>query len=579
MPKMYTQQEEAFNAINLFLADDHNVLEDIAMFLNSDELVEHILDDYLYSKDKVLDALHQKLLDGGINLGAAIFRLDGYAGTGKTYLTIELLESLVDENVCLIAPTHKACNNIGKMLPEYLDDINISTVASFLGVTYNEDNNTYAVTNKSNREGCTIIIVDEVSMISTAYSKLFLKIFLDLYRGYRKSGSKRYPSHVKVIFVGDPAQLNPIDSEIKNYRANPPSPIWNYHCPNYKLTNVIRYDGDLARVAEEIRSNNRWGLSLYPYETTDDETIILHKVFIEWLNTASTYFLDEQFIEDPDYCRMIAYTNERVDDLNFKMRQIIHGRENLDDYIKGDLLIVTEAYHYTHIHGNEPSEVDAHTGNETLSEFIDQLSYLEPDGSPFNSTDGTLSDFIDLGPDESPFKSTDETTSLRDFVRVSKGATLGATLSASSIWLRRSTEMWVEEWDQELRTFKTPHDTYNDIKYTLLYITVLNGQSGSWIPVLTESSKVFYAEKHKELYDLKHGSGMAKAIYNEFHNPFAGQIKHAYALTCHRAQGSTIDYTFIDMDNISRNPHEKQAMQYVALTRTKTRSHIKRCGI
>ena len=65
------------------------------------------------------------------------------------------------------------------------------------------------------------------------------------------------------------------------------------------LNSIVRYNGDIARVAEEIRSDRIYNSSLYPFQTTPDKTITcLNRS--DWLKNAIAYFKSDSYIENPD---------------------------------------------------------------------------------------------------------------------------------------------------------------------------------------------------------------------------------------------------------------------------------------
>lgn len=51
------------------------------------------------------------------------------------------------------------------------------------------------------------------------------------------------------------------------------------------------------------------------------------------------------------------------------------------------------------------------------------------------------------------------------------------------------------------------------------------------------------------------------------------RISFAYALTTHKAQGSSIEYTFIDYNDLYRC-QDRQKILYTALTRAKQRAFV-----
>jgi len=62
----------------------------------------------------------------------------------------------------------------------------------------------------------------------------------------------------------------------------------------------------------------------------------------------------------------------------------------------------------------------------------------------------------------------------------------------------------------------------------------------------------------------------------ELKNTFQS-VRYAYALTAHRAQGSTYDNVFVDMADITANKDKREAYRalYVACTRARTAVTIK----
>jgi len=61
----------------------------------------------------------------------------------------------------------------------------------------------------------------------------------------------------------------------------------------------------------------------------------------------------------------------------------------------------------------------------------------------------------------------------------------------------------------------------------------------------------------------------------EFHESFH-YVRHAYAITAHRSQGSTYEKAFVDIHDILSNPNRKEAMRclYVAATRARKELHF-----
>jgi ATP-dependent exoDNAse (exonuclease V) alpha subunit len=85
--------------------------------------------------------------------------------------------------------------------------------------------------------------------------------------------------------------------------------------------------------------------------------------------------------------------------------------------------------------------------------------------------------------------------------------------------------------------------------------------------ILTKESEQFRSEKMKYYVQKKQ--------WNRYFNLSRAfdDVTYSYALTVHKAQGSSIDYVFLDTEDMRYCP-DLQKMLYTALTRTKIRAFI-----
>ena len=103
------------------------------------------------------------------------------------------------------------------------------------------------------------------------------------------------------------------------------------------LTKVVRYDGELAQIAEAIRSQPKYSRTLFPFTTTSDHTILcLPKS--QWFDKAIALFESTEFQQNPDHIRFLAWRNKTVDSLNHFVRSQLWGEDALL-YLPGDRLI------------------------------------------------------------------------------------------------------------------------------------------------------------------------------------------------------------------------------------------------
>jgi hypothetical protein len=218
--------------------------------------------------------------------------------------------------------SNKAAKNLSTLAHLENLDLKVRTIAQLLKQQPEIDEETGEEVFQSTAEidwsGYGVIVIDEFSMVSREnYQAIALEIKNSILS--------------KVVFVGDPAQLPPVGE--KEPVVSSASEI---EC-SHTLTKVVRYEGEIAKVAQLIRSNSRYGNYIYPFSSTSDSTIVcLPKA--EWLERGITLFKSQEFEQNPDYIRFLAWRNKTVDGLNSFVRRKIWG-ENVPNYVPGDRLI------------------------------------------------------------------------------------------------------------------------------------------------------------------------------------------------------------------------------------------------
>lgn len=158
------------------------------------------------------------------------FVLKGYAGTGKSLL-MKKLHALTRWNLYFSAPTNKAT----KVLSDFIGE-QCRTTYSILGLRMVEEDDQQVLSSAKPIDlgSCPILVIDEAGMIPEFMANI-LRELCDV-KGWR------------VIFVGDPAQLNPV--------SEPRSIIWSFAPKEYRalLTEVKRFDNQLLALSVEIRN-------------------------------------------------------------------------------------------------------------------------------------------------------------------------------------------------------------------------------------------------------------------------------------------------------------------------------------
>ncbi|ELS02848.1 Viral (Superfamily 1) RNA helicase [Xenococcus sp. PCC 7305] len=252
------------------------------------------------------------------------FRLAGYAGTGKSFLICHYIKWLINEKLSFVAacPTNKAAKNLRNLADTEDLELEVKTVAQLLGQQpeLNEESGKEEFKSKGHVDlsGYDIVIIDEFSMLNK--------------ENFREIATQAQSSLLtKVVFVGDHAQLPPINEHEPIVAS---SELIDH---NSTLTEVIRYDGDLARVAETIRSDPRYSRIIYAFTTTRDQSILCTSPS-EWRERAISLFESAEYQKNPDYVRYLAWRNRTVESLNKFVRARLWG-EDVQPYLPGDRLI------------------------------------------------------------------------------------------------------------------------------------------------------------------------------------------------------------------------------------------------
>ncbi len=275
-----------------------------------------------------------------------MFLLEGFAGTGKSSTWWNFYERIIEDGkryfVAVSAPTNKAVGVLAKMAPRHLrDKVEFATIHSLLGLTAEidaEGHETFKPKKQHDKRASfaafDIVLVDEASMINA-----------ELW-GLLQEAMARYTS-VKIIFMGDFAQLPPVNEEI--------SPVFSHVSNRYALTQIVRYVADkpigkLVGVVREwitgtekkqsfqhilnvIALDSEWNAtkSNRVYSLSDND----------WVEGAIALFKSSDYEDDPDFVRCICWTNKAVNYLNTRIRNAVYGDTEMP-FVEGERLICTK---------------------------------------------------------------------------------------------------------------------------------------------------------------------------------------------------------------------------------------------
>lgn len=257
--------------------------------------------------------------------------LAGYAGTGKSTITRMLLDYIDNETSIKAigtAPTNEAVRVIANLSGrEYT-----STIYSLLGLTLVQDDDGPArlkVNGSSKLKDYELIIVDESSMINT---DLFMMV---------ESLLRQY-SHIKLLYIGDPAQLPPVND------PNGISPVFLIDQTKWAFLSEVQRctaNNPIIQLVTLIRNNLNSQFDVFPHTTTYNEEsqigiefITDHDVFMDKMYDL---FCSDEFKADPNYVRALAYTNKAVNAMNSHIRKKIYGSK-VPEYVENEIVLVDE---------------------------------------------------------------------------------------------------------------------------------------------------------------------------------------------------------------------------------------------
>lgn len=258
----------------------------------------------------------------------------GPAGSGKSTLVIELIRKVLSDavfnNIAVCATTNKALRVVREMLPNVeRTKVTFKTVHSLLGLKHKITNNGKEVFEKDKQNPSKfglydVVIVDESSMLS---DDLFHEMQDQNYRG------------VKVIFVGDMNQINPVNHIHAIPMLEEERVKHNICC--FALTEIVRQaqDNPIIKTSQEILQNT-FQFSIGNKNIVDRKGVaMLNKHQPEVIhNILKYYFCSDNFDNNTNYCKVIAWRNIIVNNFNDMIRGMKYGL-NAPKLVVGEKLI------------------------------------------------------------------------------------------------------------------------------------------------------------------------------------------------------------------------------------------------
>lgn len=257
----------------------------------------------------------------------------GHAGTGKTTLVQEAIRRAANLprpnqeplSICVTAPTNKATGVLKEFGARVGVNVDARTIFSLLGLVVGATDETKRVFQGGEGDFMVydVVVIDEGSMVGT--------FLMD------KVSESALKYGVKVIFMGDHCQLNPVkegQSRVFNSVEVP---------KQFKLTKIMRQDegSPIRELIGQVRNLAESGKSvpLVQSKFTENEDGVHVIVGEDFYTTMIHQFNTPEYAQDPTLCRALAWRNDEVDYMNKRIREHIYGK-NCPRYVVGETLCI-----------------------------------------------------------------------------------------------------------------------------------------------------------------------------------------------------------------------------------------------
>jgi ATP-dependent exoDNAse (exonuclease V), alpha subunit - helicase superfamily I member len=292
------------------------------------------------SQEKAIVKLESFLAGNG-----QAFILKGYAGTGKTFMLSRLCEFFKEtgQPFYYIAPTGRAAKVLRKKTNHPAGTIHsliyqMDPKHSVLELEEEKYKLNFRLRQNDDATN-TVYIVDESSMVSDTYSDTETlkfgsgKLLSDLLTYIACDKTSR-----KVIFIGDYAQLAPVNSRMSPALSIPYlTEKYGLGCEHYELSDVYRQaqDSGILRVSMDIRDELK--RESYSALSIRDNGNDIQEIPIE---KSVDVFSNQWSASDEESIIIIAQTNDMVYKYNKAIRRRLGMKSN--DIVPGDQLLVVK---------------------------------------------------------------------------------------------------------------------------------------------------------------------------------------------------------------------------------------------
>lgn len=277
------------------------------------------------------------------------FVIQGAAGTGKSFLIKHLLETFYSRykayclmlqkevkefDIKITATTNKAVSVLEDFLEPILStrpEIQVATIYSLLSLKVQNNYKTGKTTltfsgnhNKftANSGVIPLVFIDEFSFASDELQEIIENTLVT-------------GAHAKVVYVGDKYQLAPVGQTTCS--------VEKLQCTKTEMNEIVRNSGHILNTGTQFRQTVETGI-FNPIHFNNHD--VIHCTGAEFRNLVEASFGDPNW--DPSKSRILAWTNERVQQYNKHIRSYLNLPEKFqagEAVITNEYITGTRSYH------------------------------------------------------------------------------------------------------------------------------------------------------------------------------------------------------------------------------------------
>ena len=487
--------------------------------------------------------------------------LFGFAGTGKTTVIVDIIFKLrakkLIRSVSLTAPTNKAVNIMKSKLNLLRDKKDLDQKIEFCTIhkllqyenDFDMDGAKIFVKNKKSLlDKYNIIVIDECSMISESVLK-DIKADIDV--------CVEEGIIPKIIFAGDPAQLNPVN-ELSSLVFDT-----EYFKSKYcsLMTDIVRTsDNNVVKLCNNVRKWVVGDISKPSIGQFKCPTIRFHRKKANARKTDSNWFTKYMNGSDKEGCKyidnsiIITWTNNATNTYNNEIRKrTFEKKKKIEKFEVNDKLIFNDFYKMPEIKSKDglkfyTSEQVKIIKVKIITKKFKELNYKEI------CKNVKLSEHTSL-----------ETKYIKCFNEINSGTTRTYKLWKLDVY--RVLDSGEIDSSKIYKIYVVHDDDVENLRVEKNYGQFL-------IKTLWKYYQTNHA-KHSDSILTNIIKPMWKQWADVFIDSFAS-VEYGNSITTHKAQGSTYVHVFVDMHDIliNKNDDECKRCIYTALGRPSKELHI-----